>query len=121
MSFLKIEENIIFKERDTLISTHFYLQLKKIGINASPKDLGLLVELYKAGGYSNREEQDAFFQSCIEHKYKKTVQSVRNTLNKYTEKGILLKPKNSQRYISEEFAPSYNNVKLGIIYKMTHE
>ena len=61
MSFLKIEESIIFDQKDTLISTHFYLQLKKQNINASPKDLGLLVELYKLGGYSNKEEQDKFF------------------------------------------------------------
>lgn len=121
MSFLKIEENIVFKERDSLISTHFYLQLKKYDIDASPKDLELLVELYKLGGYSNKQQQNEFFQACIEKNYKKTIQSVRNTLNKYTEKGILLKPKNSQRYINQKFAPSYSDVKMGIIYKMTHE
>lgn len=120
MSFLKIEESIVFKDRDNLISTHFYLQLKKMNIAISPKDLFLLVELYKMGGYSNKDEQNRFFDICIRNKYKKTIQSVRNTLNKYTEKGILLKPKNSQRYISGDFAPEYTDTKLGIIYKMTH-
>lgn len=120
MSFLKIEETITFPEKDSLISTHFYLQLKKYGIPISPKDLGLLVELYKLGGYSNKEEQATFFQTCLDKKFKKTIQSVRNTLNKYTERGILLKPKNSQRFISEDFSPAYSDIKLGIIYKMTH-
>ncbi len=121
MSFLKIEETITFPEKDSLISTHFYLQLRKHDIPISPKDLGLLVELYKIGGYSNKEEQAQFFDTCLRKRYKKTVQSVRNTLNKYTEKGILLKPKNSQRFISESFSPAYNNTRLGIIYKMTHQ
>lgn len=120
MSFLKIEESIVFNDRDNLISTHFYLQLKKLGIAISPKDLSLLVEFYKMGGYSNKDEQNLFFKKCIDNKYKKTMQSVRNTLNKYTKKGILLRPKNSQRYMSEEFAPEYSDTKLGIIYKMTH-
>lgn len=121
MSFLKIEETITFKDKEELISIHFYLQLKKHNILISPKDLGLLVELYKAGGYSNKEEQALFFQTCLDKKFKKTVQSVRNTLNKYTEKGILIKPKNSQRVISSDFSPAYSETRLGIIYKMTHQ
>ena len=120
MAFLKIEENIIFPERDDLIFTHFYLQTKKREIESSPKDISLLVELYKQGGYSNKEQQEAFFLKCIEKNYKKTIQSIRNTLNKYTEKGILVKPKNSQRYIDEDFSPAYQDNKIGVIYKMTH-
>lgn len=120
MAFQKIEENIIFTDKDDLIFTHFYLQTRKKGIESSPKDISLLVTLYKQNGYSNKDEQEAFFSECIDKKYKKTIQSIRNALNKYTEEGILVKPKNSQRYVNEEFAPSYQDNKMGVIYKMTH-
>lgn len=120
MYFLKIEENIIFPDKDDLIFTHFYLQTRKRGIEPSSKDISLLVELYKQNGYSNKEEQELFFNICIKKNYKKTIQSIRNTLNTYTERGILVKPKNSQRYINETFAPTYQDSKIGILYKMSH-
>ena len=60
-------------------------QLKKKNIHVSPKDLNLLVELYRMGGYEDKVEQSEFFDKCIKHQYKKTVQSVRNTLNNNTD------------------------------------
>lgn len=120
MAFLKIEEQLIFDNQKDLITVHFYLLLKKKNIDVSPKDLDLLVELYRLGGYSSKEERDNFLNRCVENEYKRSVQSVRNTLNFFTEKGILVKPKNSQRYVSKDFSPEYNGEKIGIIYKMTH-
>lgn len=120
MAFLKIEENIIFPLKDDLIFTHFYLQMKKRNIEVSPKNLSLLVELYKIGGYSTKEQQTAFFNTCLEKKYKQCIQSIRNTLNEYTEQGILTKPKNSQRFVREDFSLPYQDNKIGVIYKMTH-
>lgn len=121
MSFLTIEEKLIFEDQKELITTHFYLLLKKKGLDVSPKDLDLLVELYRTGGYSTKEERDNFLNKCLENDYKRSLQSVRNTLNFFTEKGILVKPKNSQRYISRDFSPEYNGEKIGITYKMTHK
>ena len=63
MAFLRIDENIIFDNKDDLIFTHFYLQTRKKNIETSPKDISLLVELYKQGGYNNKEEQEIFFKT----------------------------------------------------------
>lgn len=121
MSFLKIEETIIFDDKDELLSAHLYLQLKKRGIHISPKDLALIVELYNQGGYSTKFEQDRFFDSCLSKKFKKTTQSIRNTLNKFTKIKVLSKDKNYERYINKDFLPTLNDSKMGFIYKMTHK
>ncbi len=120
MSFYIIQDNITLGSKDELIAAHIYMQFKKHNIHFSENDISVIVELYNINGYHNKEEQDAFFKTCIEKKYKSVAQSVRNTLNKYTEAGFLSKPKNLQRFVNKDFIPDIQNSKIGAIYKLTY-
>lgn len=120
MPFYIIQDSITLRSRDELIATHIYMQFKKHNITFSENDINVLVELHKMNGYRNKEEQDTFFKTCLDKNYKKVEQSVRNTLNKYTEAGFLVKPRNLQRFVNKDFIPSIQNDKIGAIYKLSY-
>ena len=120
MSFFILEDNIVLKNKHELISAHVYMRLKKDNVHFSENDINVLVELYMMNGYSNKEEQDTFFQNCIDKKYKGNIQSIRNTLNQYTNAGYLEKPKNLKRFVKDSFIPSIKAKKIGAIYKLTY-
>lgn len=120
MSFCIIEDSIVLKSRDELISAHIYMQFKKHNIHFSENDINVIVELYKMNGYKNEEEQVLFFKNCLDKYYKSGAQSIRNTLNKYTKAGFLSKPKNLQRFVNKDFIPDIDSDKVGAIYKLTY-
>lgn len=120
MSFFILEDNITLRNKDELISTHIYMQFIKENIHFSQNDISVIVELYKMNGYKNKEEQDVFFKICLDKGYKSGIQSIRNTLNKYTSAGFLVKPRNLQRFVDTLFIPDMSNTKVGAIYKISY-
>lgn len=120
MNVDKIAEVMLLKDRRDVVRIHFYIKLIQKGIVPYDKDLDVLINLYEMGGYSNEKEQLQFFNSCIYNKYKKSIQSIRNTLAKYTEIGVLNKPKNKKRFISDVWMSPFNDNILFLDYKISH-
>lgn len=120
MSFYILEDNIILNNKHDLVCAHIYLQFKKDGVSFSENDINILAELYISNGYKNKAEQDLFFKMCLNKKYKKSFQSIRNTLNNYTNLGFLLKPKNLQRFVNVSLIPKIDAGNIGAIYKLSY-
>lgn len=120
MNINKVAEVLLLKNKRDVVRIHLYTKLIEKGIIPYDKDLDVLINLYEIGGYSNEREQTQFFNSCLNNKYKKSIQSIRNTLAKYTEIGILKKPKNKERFVSEKWIPSSFDSKLFLDYKISH-
>lgn len=115
-----ISEQLLFKSRKDVLRIHLYSMLLNKGIIPYEKDLDLLITLYEMGGYSNGDEQAEFFRRCISKKLKRTIQSIRNTLSTYTEIGLLQKPRNKKRFVSEDWLPSMDENKIILDYKISH-
>lgn len=121
MEFAKyISEKILFKSREDVVRVHLYTRLLEIGHTPYESDLNILVALYEMGGYDNGVEQANFFKLCVEKKYKKNIQSVRNTLSLYTDLGVLEKPKNEKRFVSKNWLSPIESEKLVLDYKISH-
>lgn len=121
MNVNKIAEVMLLKDKRDVLRIHLYSKLIQKDIIPYDKDLDVLINLYEMGGYSNEKEQTQFFNSCINKKYKKSIQSIRNTLALYTEIGILNKPKNKKRFVSESWIPSSMDSILFLDYKISHK
>ena len=93
---------IVLPTRRDVLRVHLYGKLIEFGIQPFENDIDVVIELYCFGGY-NDETQKGFFDICLAKKYKKSEQSVRNTLSKYTSLGVLEKPKNKQLFVSDKF------------------
>jgi hypothetical protein len=98
-----LEDKILLEDKDDVIRVYIYTKLTQWGVKPYEHDIDILLELYNLGGYKNKEQQLGFINSCLEKKFKRTAQSVRNTLSKYTGLRILNKPKNSCLSLSKEF------------------
>lgn len=120
MNIKVISEKMLLRDRKDVLRLHLYSKLLNIGVIPYEKDLDVLVALYTCGGYRNDREQHEFFDHCLEQSFKKSVQSVRNTLAKYTELGVLNKPKNTVRYLSEKWLPNIDGDRIVLDYKISH-
>ena len=121
MKYVSFGEKIILPTRRDVLKVHLYAKLLLLGVIPYEKDLDVLVELYEIGGYANDVEQLRFFNTCLTKQFKKSVQSVRNTLAKYTELGVLSKPKNKKRKFSDEWLPDLaDDVVVVLENKITH-
>jgi hypothetical protein len=120
MNIKSIVEVMLLKERRDVLRLHLYSKLLSVGAIPYERDLDVLVALYEFGGFSDEKEQQEFFELCLTKDLKKSVQSIRNTLAKYTKMGILLKPKNKARFINDKWLPKLGDGKIVLDYKISH-
>ena len=112
-------DTILLPSKRDVLRVHLYTKFVEHGIPAFENDIDMVLELYCYGGYSE-ETQKGFFDICLEKRYRKSEQSVRNTLSKYTSLGVLEKPKNKQLYVSDKFIPKVECDLLVLQHKVTH-
>lgn len=112
-------DTIILPTRRDVLRVHLYSKLLENGIQPFENDIDMVLELYCFGGYTD-ETQRQFFDICLEKKYRKSEQSVRNTLSKYTSLGVLEKPRNRQLFVSDKFIPSVDCDLLVLQHRVTH-
>lgn len=113
-------DKVLLPDRRDVLKVHLYLKFLQYGILPYENDMNILLELYCFGGYNNVKKQDEFFELCLEKKYKKSKQSIRNTLSKYTNLGVLEKPRNTTLHLSDKYIPSIEFDKLLLQYTITH-
>lgn len=119
MTIKSFNDIITVPNRRDVVRIHLYSKLIQFGIQPYENDIDMILELYFFGGYTE-ETQMSFFDRCLEKRYKKSQQSVRNTLSKYTSLGVLEKPKNKRLFVSNKFIPTIECDLLVLSHKVTH-
>ena len=120
MKIKSFSDKVLLTKKRDVLKYHLYLKFLQNNIKSSENDIDIIIELFLFGGYNNSEQQSRFINLCIEKNYKKTDQSVRNTLSKYTNIGIFEKPKNTILKVSNTFIPSTDFDKLIINHIVSH-
>ena len=100
------KEKIEFDSVDSIIKLHMLIKSYQLGYHLSEADINTLFELHKTGYGSD------FYKNCVEKKYFKTKQTVRNSIGKMTNMGILTYKKRGERSINEEFCPKIDGEQL---------
>ena len=113
-------DKIVLPNRRDVLRVHLYLKFIQYDIQPFENDIDIVLELFIFGGYRNAGEQDKFFDICLEKKFKKSKQSIRNTLSKYTNLGVLEKPRNTALNVSPKFIPNVKFDKLVLQHVITH-
>lgn len=113
-------DKILLPGKRDALRVHLYLKLIQYGIQPFENDIDIILELYTFGGYNTAEKQEEFFNLCLNKKLKKTEQSIQNTLSKYTNLGVLEKPKNLVRFVNEKFIPNVEFDKLVLQHIVSH-
>lgn len=113
-------DKVLLPDKRDVLRIHLYLKFLQYGINPYDNDMNIVIELYTFGGYSNSQKQEQFFDLCLERKYKKSRQSIRNTLSKYTNLGVFEKARNTSLSVSAKFIPSIEFDRLLLQHTITH-
>lgn len=113
-------DKVLLQEKRDVLRVHLYFKLIQYGIKPFENDIDIIIELYMFGGYSNSDEQNRFIDLCVKKGLKKTGQSVRNTLSKYTTIGVFDKPRNTILHINEKFVPRLGCDKLVLQHTISH-
>jgi len=113
-------DKVLLPDKRDVLRVHLYLKFLQYGIQPYENDIDIIIELYCFGGYSNSQKQEEFFDTCLEKKYKKSKQSIRNTLSKYTNLGVLEKPRNTSLSVSSKYIPKIEFEKLLLQHTITH-
>lgn len=113
-------DKILLSNKKDVLRVHLYLKFLQYGIQPFENDIDILIELYCFGGYKGREKQQEFIDLCLEKNYKKNKQSIRNILSKYTNLGVLDKPKNLSLSINEKYIPNVTFDKLVLQHVVSH-
>lgn len=113
-------DKILLSNKKDVLRVHLYLKFIQYGIQPFENDIDILIELYCFGGYKGREEQEEFINLCLSKDYKKSKQSIRNILSKYTNLGVLSKPKNLSLSINEKYIPNIDFDKLVLQHTVSH-
>jgi hypothetical protein len=108
------KEKIELSDKDGVIKLHMIIRSYQNDFNLSRADIDTLFELYKTG-YG-----DSFYKNCIDKKYFKTKQTVRNSVAKMTNLGILHYKKRGERYIAKEFVPSISEDRVIFQYLVSN-
>jgi len=120
MIIKSFSDKILLSNKKDALRVHLYLKFIQYGIQPFENDIDILIELYCFGGYKGRGKQEEFINLCLEKSYKKSRQSIRNILSKYTNLGILDKPKNLYLSINEKYIPIVNFDKLVLQHIVSH-
>lgn len=113
-------DKVLLPDKKDVLRVHLYLKFLEHGIAPYENDMNIILELYQFGGYNNSEKQDEFFDLCLEKKYKKSKQSIRNTLSKYTNLGVFEKPRNTSLSVSSKYIPPIEFDRLLLQHVVTH-
>lgn len=113
-------DKVLLADKRDVLRVHLYLKFLQYGIQPYENDISIVIELYVFGGYKDSHKQEEFFDLCLEKKYKKTKQSIRNTLSKYTNLGVFEKPRNTSLNISSKYIPTIEFDKLLLQHTVTH-
>lgn len=113
-------DKILLSNKKDVLRVHLYLKFIQYDIQPFENDIDILIELYCFGGYSGREKQEEFINLCLQRDYKKSKQSIRNVLSKYTNLGVLNKPKNLYLSVNEKFIPNIEFDKLVLQHVVSH-
>lgn len=113
-------DKVLLPDKRDVLRIHLYLKFLQYGIQPYENDIDIIIELYCFGGYSNSQKQDEFFDLCLSKKYKKSKQSIRNTLSKYTNLGVFEKPKNTSLSVSSKYIPPIQFDKLLLQHTVSH-
>lgn len=105
MIIKSFNDSVLLSSKKDVLRVQLYTKLIQFSIQPFETDMDIIIELYCFGGY-NEDTQRKFFDICLEKRYKKTEQSIRNTLSKYTALGVLEKPKNRKLFVSSKFIPA---------------
>ena len=113
-------DKVLLQDKRDVLRVHLYLKFLQYGIQPYENDLDIIIELYCFGGYANAQKQDEFFDLCLEKKYKKSKQSIRNTLSKYTNLGVFEKPRNTSLSVSPKYIPPIEFDRLLLQHTISH-
>lgn len=113
-------DKVLLPDKRDVLRVHLYLKFIQYGIQPYENDIDIVLELYCFGGYTNSKRQEEFFDLCLEKKYKKSKQSIRNTLSKYTNLGVFEKPKNTSLSVSPKYIPPIAFDRLLLQHVVTH-
>lgn len=113
-------DKVLLPDKRDVLRVHLYLKFLQYGITPYENDMDIVLELYCFGGYSSSDKQDQFFDTCLEKKYKKSKQSIRNTLSKYTNLGVFEKPRNTSLSVSSKFIPHIEFDRLLLQHTVSH-
>lgn len=104
------KEKLQLKDRDDVIKLHIMIKSYEKGFNLSEADIDSLIEL-KNTGYGSK-----FFENCVEKGFYKSEQTVRNSIARMTNLGILFYKKRGERNINKEYIPEITEDKIVIQY-----
>jgi hypothetical protein len=113
-------DKVLLPDKRDVLRIHLYLKFLQYGVHPYENDLNIVIELYTFGGYTNSQKQEEFFDLCLEKKYKKSRQSIRNTLSKYTNLGVFEKPRNTSLSVSSKYIPAIEFDRLLLQHTITH-
>lgn len=113
-------DKVLLSDKRDVVRVHLYLKFIQYGIRPYENDMDIIVELYCFGGYGDIKRQEEFFELCLGKKYKKSKQSIRNILSRYTALGVLEKPRNGSLLVSSKFIPKVEFDKLMLQPTITH-
>lgn len=113
-------DKVLLSNKRDVLRVHLYLKFLQYGIQPYENDMNIVIELYIFGGYTNSQKQEEFFDLCLDKKYKKSRQSIRNTLSKYTNLGVFEKPRNTSLAISSKYIPDIAFDRLLLQHTITH-
>lgn len=120
MVIKSFSDKVLLPEKRDTLRVHLYLKFIQHSIQPYENDIDMVLELYCFGGYDSSERQKEFFDICLEKKYKKSEQSIRNTLSKYTSLGVFEKPRNTSLSVSPKFIPNVECDKLVLQHTISH-
>lgn len=113
-------DKLLLPTKRDVLKVYLYFKILNTEINASESDINVIIQLYLNEGYSSAAEQAEFFRVCLEKDLKKSEQSVRNTISKFINLGVLLKTKHCTCSVNEEFLPKTDFDKLMLKYVISH-
>ena len=113
-------DKVLLEDKRDVLRIHLYLKFLQYKIPRYENDIDIILELYCFGGYDNTEKQEQFFDICLSKKYKKSKQSIRNTLSKYTNLGVFEKPRNTSLSVSSKYIPSIKFDRLLLQHTISH-
>jgi len=92
MSHLLIQNDkpLILPDRKDLIKVILYIEYIRHNLRPFENDLNILSELFEYGCYSNKKEQNEFFEILLEKKLRNSIPSARNKISDFIDDNILI-------------------------------
>lgn len=112
-----IQDFIRLNSKEEVLKFHLTTKFTQKGIKATSRELDVLVLLYLFGGY-NEQTENQFFEKVLQNNSKTTTRTIMNTISKFVKKGVIVKNKKKNRFVSEEYIPPLTSDIIGLHYKI---